>query len=144
QAVSLGNSIEVTPLTVPHRDEYSETVGYLISGPSKTALFIPDIDKWDKWGDDIRELVKKVDYAFLDATFFDGKEINHRDISEIPLPFVIESMALFKSLGQEDRSKIHFIHFNHTNPLWTLDSEATQTVLQAGFSIARKNMVFGL
>ena len=47
--VSLSSAIEVTPILVPHRDEYSETVGYHIKGPSKCALFIPDIDKYDKW-----------------------------------------------------------------------------------------------
>jgi len=31
----------VTPFLVPHRDEYSETVGYKIQGTKKTALFIP-------------------------------------------------------------------------------------------------------
>lgn len=66
----LSNNLKVTPILVPHRDEFSETVGYHIEGNNKKALFIPDIDKWQKWERNIIEEVKKVDYAFLDASFF--------------------------------------------------------------------------
>ena len=44
--VKLSENIFVIPIRVPHRDEYSETVGYKIIGKSKKILFIPDIDKW--------------------------------------------------------------------------------------------------
>ncbi len=144
KSVSLTSSLKVTPLQVPHRDEYSETVGYIITGPQKSALFIPDIDKWEKWNLDIIEEVKKVDYAFLDATFFDGKEINNRDISEIPHPFIVESMKKFEGLKPEEKNKIIFIHFNHTNPILNPESSATKTVLEKGFRIARMNDVFRL
>ena len=135
----LSEDIAVTPLLVPHRDEYSETVGYLISGPQRTALFIPDIDKWDRWERSIVDLIKEVDIAFLDATFYHGEEIQIRDISQIPHPFIEESMELFQDLSTEDRSKINFIHFNHTNPVLNLNSIQHQTVLQNGFSIAGLN-----
>lgn len=134
--VSLTTNLEVSAFQVPHRDEYSETAGYTIKGPNKTALFIPDIDKWSRWEKSIVDEIKKVDYAFLDATFFDGKEINNRDISEIPHPFAIESLALFKTLPPSEKEKIHFIHFNHTNPLLNSESEATKAVLDQGFKIA--------
>jgi pyrroloquinoline quinone biosynthesis protein B len=134
----------ILPFEVPHRDEYSETVGYLIYGPNKKALFLPDIDKWEKWDTDIREMIKKVDYAFLDATFFDGEEINNRDIAEIPHPFVIESMALFKDLPEKEKDKVYFIHFNHTNPLLNSDSPQAKLVREKGFHIAEMGMRFGL
>lgn len=143
-SISLSNEIEVTPILVPHRDEYSETVGYRIKGPHKSALFIPDIDKWHKWENDIAEEVKAVDYAFLDATFFSGEEMNSRDISEIPHPFVIESLETFKTLSPQERSKIIFIHFNHTNPLLNPQSEAYKTVLQQGYGIAQQDQVYEL
>jgi pyrroloquinoline quinone biosynthesis protein B len=142
--ISLSASLKVTPLKVPHRDEYSETIGFLIEGPSKKALFIPDIDKWQQWDLDIKEQIQMVDYAFLDASFFDGKEIANRDISEIPHPFVIESMDLFKDLPSLEKAKIHFIHFNHTNPLLNEGSMATKQVHENGFGIARLNSVFKL
>ena len=82
QAISLSQDVQVIPFRVPHRDEYSETVGYKIIGKNKKALFIPDIDKWEKWRENIITEIAQVDYAFLDATFYDAAEINYRDISE--------------------------------------------------------------
>ena len=142
--VSLTSNLKVVPMQVPHRDEFSETVGYRIQGPNKSALFIPDIDKWEKWNSDISEVIKTVDYAFLDASFFDGNELNTRDISSIPHPFVIESMALFKNLSSTEKAKIYFIHFNHTNALLDLESEQAKTVLAKGFNIANFRDQFDL
>jgi pyrroloquinoline quinone biosynthesis protein B len=142
--IELSSSFQVIPFTVPHRDEFSETVGYKIIGPKKTALFIPDIDKWSKWDKDIIEEVAKVDYAFIDATFYDAEEINNRDISEIPHPFIIESMELFKDLSTSEKSKIHFIHMNHTNPALNEGSPQSKKIIENGFNTARYNDVFEL
>ena len=142
--VVLSDNLKVIPFLVPHRDEYSETVGYKIIGPNKKALFIPDIDKWQKWDSNILKEIAEVDYAFLDATFFDGVEINNRDISEIPHPFIIESMKLFSELPSEEKNKIYFIHFNHSNPVLDIESSQSKQVLEKGFHIARMNDVFKL
>lgn len=142
--IQLSSNLKVIPFQVPHRDEFSETVGYKIIGPNKSALFIPDIDKWGKWETDITDEIAKVDYAFLDGAFFDGDELNTRDISQIPHPFVIESIALFKDLSKTEKEKIFFIHFNHTNALLNLDSKQTKIVLANGFHIAQFNDKFEL
>ena len=134
----------VTPILVPHRDEFSETVGYRIQGPLKAALFIPDIDKWEIWNRSITEEIHLVDYALLDATFFDGNELPGRDIANIPHPFVLESMKLFSELTAADRAKIWFIHLNHTNPLLNSDSKAYQRVIEAGYNVAREGEKLGL
>ena len=132
----LPHGIKVIPFVVPHRDEFSETVGYYIAGPNKTALFLPDIDKWNKWGKDIAEVIKKVDYAFIDASFYDAAEINYRPIAEIPHPFVIETLEQLNELEDNDRKKVFFIHMNHTNPMLDPESEATKRVRTLGFSVA--------
>jgi pyrroloquinoline quinone biosynthesis protein B len=142
-AIVLNERISVTPIQVPHRDEFSETVGYVINSNSKKALFIPDIDKWSKWDRSIVEYIKEVDVALLDATFFKQGEIN-RDMSEVPHPFVTESMSLFKNLSEEDKNKVHFIHFNHTNPLLIDGSDAQNQVLKNGFNIAKQEMIIEL
>jgi len=129
-------NISVTPIMVPHRDEYSETAAYEIIGTNKKALFIPDIDKWEKWDKNLIELVREFDYLLLDATFFDSKEIN-RDISEIPHPLVSETISLFDNLTNEDKSKVYFIHMNHTNMMLDPKSELTDYVISKGFNIAR-------
>ncbi len=139
--IVLNERVSVTPIQVPHRDEYSETVGFVIESNSKKALFIPDIDKWNKWDRDIADYLKEVDIALLDATFFKDGEIAGRSMSEIPHPFAEESMQLFKNLSETDKKKVHFIHFNHTNPLLIDNSEAQQTVIHNGFNIAKQRMV---
>ncbi len=142
QPVELVSGLSVTPMLVPHRDEFSETVGFRISSERKSALFIPDIDKWAKWEKDIREEVNKVDLAFLDATFYENGEIPGRDMSLIPHPFVEESMALLGELGNEEKTKIHFIHFNHTNPLLQVGSAARELVKRTGFNLAEEGRQF--
>lgn len=133
--VDLNSNVKVIPFLVPHRDEYSETVGYKIIGPKKAALFIPDIDKWQKWNRNIVEEVKHVDYAFVDATFFDANEVK-RPIAEIPHPFIIETVSLFENETLETKNKVIFIHFNHTNPAIESNSEARKKIEKLGFRFA--------
>jgi len=135
--VPLTANLSVIPFIVPHRDEFSETIGYTIIGPRKKVLFIPDIDKWEQWNKNIVTVLASVDVAYIDATFYDGEEIGYRDISQIPHPFVIESMALFENLPLEEKNKIHFIHFNHTNPLLEHSNKAIQNVINNGFHISQ-------
>jgi pyrroloquinoline quinone biosynthesis protein B len=144
ERVRLSDRLTVTPMLVPHRDEYTETVGYRIEGPNKSALFIPDIDKWPRWDIDIRELVRSVDFALLDATFFADGELPGRDMSKIMHPYVVESMALFEDLSQEEKSRVIFIHMNHTNPLLIEGSHEQQEVESRGFRIARPGMTLVL
>lgn len=141
-SVQLSSQLRVTPFTVPHRDEFSETVGYRIDGPSRSVLFIPDIDKWERWGRRIEEEIAKVDYAFLDGTFFNGAELNTRDISQIPHPFVEESLRRFSVLPADERAKIFFIHFNHTNQLLIEGSPEQRAVRDAGMNVAVRGQQF--
>ena len=131
--------VEVTPFLVPHRDEFSETVGYSIQGPEKTAVFIPDINKWSVWDRDIAEVIKTIDYALVDATFFGAGELPGRDMSKIPHPLVIETMAALVDLGPEQRKKVWFIHMNHTNPLLNPQSKEALLVRAAGYNIATES-----
>jgi pyrroloquinoline quinone biosynthesis protein B len=137
--VQLGG-LRVTPFLVPHRDEYSETVGYRIEGPDKTAVFIPDINKWSEWSGDLIRLVRSVDYALIDATFFADGELPGRDMSKIPHPFVVESMQALDDLSRDERSKVWFIHMNHTNPLLDPQSKESKLVREAGFQIATEGI----
>lgn len=142
--IKLNERISITPIEVPHRDEYSETVGFIIKGPNKSILYISDIDKWDRWDQPVEIYINKLDIAFLDATFYDNNEIPNRDMSEIPHPFIIESMDRFQSLDPSEKSKIHFIHFNHTNPVLIEDSEAQQNIKNSGFNITKQGQIFEL
>ena len=109
--VDLGDGLKVTPFTVPHRDEFSDTVGFLIEGPARKAVFIPDIDQWQKWPRRIRDVAATVDLAFLDGTFNSADEIPGRTIADIPHPLI----PVTRELLQGVRARVWFIHLNHTN-----------------------------
>lgn len=136
EEVVMSQAVRVTPFLVPHRDEYSETVGFRIDGPNRSAIYLPDIDKWQRWETDIRDVVRSVDYALLDATFFADGELPGRDMSNIPHPFVSESMALFDELTPDEKARVIFIHMNHTNPLLVDGSKEQSIVREKGFRVA--------
>jgi pyrroloquinoline quinone biosynthesis protein B len=137
RSMEVSQGLKVTPFRVPHRDEFSETVGYRIEGPNRSALFIPDIDKWSKWDRSLADAVAGVDYAFLDGTFHDGAELGHRDMAEVPHPFIVESLQLMSDWPDAERDKVYFIHLNHTNPLLKPQSEDSRNVEAAGCHVAR-------
>jgi pyrroloquinoline quinone biosynthesis protein B len=139
--VRLNERLSVTPFLVPHRQEFSEVVGYRIDGPNHSALFIPDIDSWTEWdaeGTHIEDLIAQVDVAYLDATFYANGEIPGRDMSTFPHPFITHSMDRFRDLPATERAKVRFIHLNHTNPALRLDSEARRTIEANGFRVAEE------
>lgn len=144
EPVQLNSRISVTPFLVPHRDEFSETVGFRIKGPARSILFIPDIDKWERWESRIEDEILKHDIALLDGTFFADGEIPGRDISEIPHPFIEESMNRFGALTAHQRARIRFIHLNHTNPAIDATSPAAHRVKRAGFGLAEQGERFSL
>lgn len=142
--VRLNERISITPLQVPHRDEYSETIGVMIQGPNASLLFIPDIDKWEKWETRIEDLIARVDYALLDGTFFEDGEIPGRSMSEIPHPFITETLRRIAPLPSAARKKVSFIHLNHTNPALNEERDANRHIETAGSRVAREGEKFGL
>ena len=140
ESTPLGDALSVTPHRVPHRDEYSETVGYSIQGPKKSLLFIPDIDSWDRWeaefGITIEAMIAEHEVAYLDATFYNNKELPGRDMSAFPHPRIAVSMDRFDALPERDRSKVRFIHLNHSNPARAADSVESLQVIERGYRVA--------
>ena len=113
--VALNQRIHVTPIRVPHRDEYSETVAFLVRGPTRTILWLPDIDKWERWPTQLESILERVDVAYVDGTFYHSNEVPGRDMSEIPHPLITETLTRLASSPL--RAKVRFIHLNQTNPL---------------------------
>lgn len=135
-AAKLNERISIEPFLVPHRDEFSETVGYRIVTRSKTLVYIPDIDKWSKWSSSLVDVVKSSDYLLIDGTFYADGEIA-RPMSEVPHPFVTETMKLLRDLPRMQRSKVWFIHFNHSNPLVQRNKKKIAEVTSRGFHVSR-------
>ena len=137
-------TLTVTALAVPHRQEFSDTVGYRIDGPDASLLYIPDIDKWEKSEHSLAALLASVDVALLDGSFYADGEIAGRSMADIPHPFIRETLARVRELPTTPRAQLVFTHLNHTNPAAQEGSAAHRAVLQAGASVARDGDVFGL
>ena len=136
------DDIRVKPFTVPHRNELSETVGFQIYGESKKVVYLPDIDSWDGELNNLIRLIKSNDILFIDGTFYSRNELVARDISKIPHPAITETMQLLSELDQEEKKKVHFIHFNHTNDVLRDGSEAMKNVIDEGFLLSREMQTF--
>jgi pyrroloquinoline quinone biosynthesis protein B len=132
--IALNERIRVTPLRVPHRDEYSETVGFLVRGPARTILWLPDIDKWEKWETPLEEVLARVDVAYLDGTFYEASELPGRDLREIPHPLIVETESRLASSPL--RSRVRYIHLNQSNRLLREK--------RAGITVARDGERVGL
>lgn len=141
EPVQLNERLTITPFLVPHRQEYSEVVGFKIEGPNRSVLFIPDIDswqEWEQWGVRIESKIEEVDVAYLDGTFYANGEIPGRDMSGFPHPFITHSMERFAALPKNERRKIRFIHLNHTNPALSSNSSAREEITKRGFGVAEE------
>jgi len=142
--IQLANGLVIEPILVPHRDEYSETVGFQIMGGNNSILYIPDIDKWSKWDQNILVRIQHIDMALLDGTFYSQDELPNRNMSDIPHPFIVESIEILSELSTPNRNKVHFIHFNHSNPAIKKNSAASNLIRSKRFNIAREEIIFPL
>jgi len=111
--IQLGPDLHLTPLTVPHRGEFSDTVAFVVRGSARRLFYCPDVDAWDLWEHDLRSFVAGMDIALLDATFFSVGELPGRDVGEIPHPLVTDTVG--RLIGVD--CDVRLIHLNHTNPL---------------------------
>lgn len=135
KAFALAPNLQATPLRVPHRDEFSDTVAWRFAGPRATVLFCPDVDRWDAHPGLLDKLLQGVDVAYLDATFYDGRELPDRNLAEIPHPPMVRTMELLAERARAKPGAIRFLHLNHSNPAFHDPALADQ--LQArGFRLA--------
>ena len=133
----LTENLRVTAIRVPHRDEDSDTVAYLVRGPRRRLLWLPDIDRWEKWDRDLAAFAADADLTmFLDGTFFSADEIPGRAIEDIPHPLVPDTMDLL-SRGGTPAASVRFVHLNHTNKLYW-DADALRRLEARGFGVARE------
>jgi pyrroloquinoline quinone biosynthesis protein B len=142
--VELAPDLSVVPFKVPHRDEFSDTVGFEIHGPDKTLVYLPDIDKWEKWDRRIEDVIAGCDFALLDGCFFADGEVRGRSMKDIPHPFIVESIERFGPLPLQQRTKVWFTHLNHTNPAADDHTDARQTVIEASVHVLDEGRMFAL
>jgi pyrroloquinoline quinone biosynthesis protein B len=140
EAVALPDGISVTPISVPHRAEYTDTVGYYIAGSRSKILYIPDTSPWHVWSTPMLDALDGVDVALLDGTFYSGDELPGRDISKIGHPLIVDTMKRLESRVKSGKLAVYFVHLNHTNPALDPTSAARKAIEQRGFHVAHAGL----
>jgi pyrroloquinoline quinone biosynthesis protein B len=117
--VFLEEGLSLESIPVPHRNEHADTVAYLVIGPERRLLYLPDIDRWDI---DLSELLARCDLALLDGSFYSRDELPRQ--TDVPHPPIEETLDRLKP---DEAAKVRFFHLNHTNPL--LDAEGPSALI---------------
>jgi pyrroloquinoline quinone biosynthesis protein B len=138
--------ITVEPIQVPHRDEYSDTMAFLIRGPKKTLLYVPDTDAWAAWSKPLADVLRdeKVDIALLDGTFYSADELPDRDVTKIKHPLITATMDLLEPLVKAGKVRVYFTHLNHSNPAFEPGGAAQKAIEGRGFEVAAEGAAFRL
>lgn len=131
--VQLSERLQARPFAVAHRAEYTDTFGWIVQGPERALLYVPDADSWDLWPVPFEQLLDQVQLALVDGSFWSGRELGDRPQSEVPHPPV--SLTLQRLAGRAGNPPVRFIHLNHTNPLWD-EAAAERAALGEGFGVA--------
>jgi pyrroloquinoline quinone biosynthesis protein B len=140
----LAGGIRVTVVPVPHRNEYSDTVGFRFEGPRRTVLYVPDTDAWERWAPPLIERLRGVDVAILDGTFDSLDELPGRDLSEVPHPLVTRTLDLLQPQVDAGTLTVLFTHMNHSNPVLEPESAARRELERRGFHVLADGQEVGL
>jgi pyrroloquinoline quinone biosynthesis protein B len=139
--------VRVKPILVPHRDEYSDTVAYIIREHEPTrsreppaVLYLPDTEPWNTWREPLLTIIESelIFTLLVDGTFFDADDLPDRNVSKIGHPLMVDTMDLLGPLVQAGRLTVYFIHLNHSNPALDPQSKASRQIRARGFHVARE------
>lgn len=133
--LQLGDGVSIVPLLVPHRDELSDTLGFLLRGPSSRVLYVPDTDGWSVWNRPLESVLDEVDVALLDGSFYSAEELPGRDVSAIGHPLITDSMQRLEPLVADGSKQIWFTHLNHSNPALDPAGAERAEIERRGFGI---------
>ena len=146
QSTKVSENLEITPIQVPHRDELTDTHAFMIKGPEKSVLYLPDHDSWEETlglvrQDSVTEWFDSlgVGTVFLDGTFWSKNELSRQN--EVPHPPVVDSLERLGNLSGKDL-EVFFIHLNHTNPLLIPKSNEIKLLLDSGGRIPIEGQQF--
>jgi len=128
------DGVTITPILVPHRDEYSDTLGFRFQGPSHTVLYVPDTEPWDNWPRPIEDELVGVDVALLDGTFYSTSELPGRPVQSIGHPTIVGTMERLEPLVALGL-RVVFTHLNHSNPALDPRSDERKELERRGFAV---------
>ena len=146
QPFDLEETVSIKPIQVPHRDEYSDTMAFIIRGPNRTILYVPDTDTWKTWPKPLPDVLRdeKVDFALLDGTFYSPDELPDRDVTKIKHPLITTTMDLLEPLVKVGKLKVWFTHLNHSNPAYEPNGAARKAIEGRGFRVVGEGEAVGL
>ncbi|MFC1734192.1 MBL fold metallo-hydrolase, partial [candidate division KSB1 bacterium] len=136
EEVLIGLFDKVQAAQVRHRQEYTDTLSYIIRGRRRSLLYIPDIDDWEDLNPNLAAVFNKYDIVVIDGTFYSPDELPGREMSEVPHPLITTTMGLLKDKLDFSKTEIYFTHFNHTNPVLDRNSSAKKMIEDEGFHCA--------
>lgn len=142
--VAVSKHVTVTALPAPHRNEFADTVGFVFRGPRAVILYVPDTDAWSTWEPPLTELLRDVDIAILDGTFFSMDELPGRRVASIGHPTITETMDLLGAAVRSGGLRVYFTHFNHSNPVLDPTHAARAVVAGRGFHLLSEGDTFEL
>ena len=146
ESIQISEHLVITPIRVPHRDELTDTHAFMINGPEKSLLYLPDHDSWEEtlhmvqqnsvieWFDSLG-----IEIVFLDGTFWPKNELSRQ--TDVPHPPVVDSLERLGNLNGKEL-EVFFIHLNHTNPLLIPNSNEVKQLLDSGCKIAVEGQQF--
>lgn len=140
----LTSGIAIEAFQVPHREEYTDTLGFKITGKQKSLLYIPDIHRWEMWDRSVVAEVRKADFALLDGTFYSPTELPSRDLPSIGHPFITNSVRLLKDAAANSKNQVYFTHLNHSNLALCPGGEEQRALEKQEFALASDGMEFFL
>lgn len=129
--------VSIRPFLVPHRAEFTDTVGFSITAPGLSVCYLPDIDAWEPWKEAM-EVLAAHSVVLVDGTFYDESEPSGRSSDEVPHPPIRESLDRFAEIANS--TDVIFIHLNHSNPAADPESGAARMVRDRGYRIAVDGM----
>jgi pyrroloquinoline quinone biosynthesis protein B len=144
ERIPLTASLSAVPFRVPHRDEFTDTMGFRIAGPARSLLYIPDIQGWEAWERPFEDALRETDVALLDGTFFGPDDLPGRDMSAIGHPLIVDTLRRLRSLPAKDRPEVLFTHINHSHPALDPASPARRAIEEAGARLAEEGETIDL
>jgi pyrroloquinoline quinone biosynthesis protein B len=143
--LALAPGLSVTPLVVPHRGELSDTLGFVVRGPRRTLLYVPDTDSWTAWAPPLPEVLRRerVQVALLDGTFYSAGELPDRDVRAIGHPLMSATMELLREQVRGGL-QVFFTHLNHSNPALDPMGPERRTLAAAGFRVLEEGQALEL
>ncbi len=142
--VELEERLLATAIPAPHRDEFADTHGFMFahafsSSKPRPVLYLPDIDSWSAWDEDLLTVARDAAAIVVDGTFWDDNELGGRDMSAIPHPRVRETMDLLQEIVDAGECEVVFTHLNHSNPLWNPASPEAAELARRGYKVTWPN-----